>query len=433
MSVFSNPLRISTSSKPKDKIPRVLRPGDTLADLVRMPDRYSIAPGSIDMSKDKREWDDHFLKLYGRYLEGKSLGLWTRVEIDKVVPGFYKRNSIGQAEYILEEIDPKHVAGIVYDIRKGFRPGLVLYRGVFGESEGKLICSDDVYAYYAYREVGIHLVPSMILGPRELLVESAIATRTSQKDHEARFDSTIPILHKAYPSAFGPSDIVDEPEFTSAVRKLKAIADLAAAKVKEFHISDNKNGADVVHYHQSLHSVAYRMAEALTAIELLFENGLGHQLRPLVRSLYELFLNFYLDWLCPEQVGPLLQSLALLKQLSPDSAEAQNLRRAIESTYKGLVDVCNNASAKANLSPLGKIFHENAYPTLSQIVHQDFSVLQEYVMTLETGAPKRLDISELRVLVRWLDLIVTATASRILDDVGAPLTVSLANESDIAP
>jgi hypothetical protein len=134
---------------------------------------------------------------------------------------------------------------------------------------------------------------------------------------------------------------------------------------------------------------------------------------------------FHIDWLCPEQVGPLLQSLAILKQLPPNSEHAQKLRKAIDATYKGLVDICSNASAKANLSPLGKQFHESAYPILSQIVHQDFSVMQEYVMTLEAGTPKNLDQSELRTLIRWLDLIVTATSSRVLDDVGASLVVSL--------
>jgi Family of unknown function (DUF5677) len=417
MSVFSNPLRISASKKSKDRVARVLRPNDTLADLVRAPQLHSISLSSIDVSKDKREGDDHFLKLYVRYLEGKSLGLWSRVENDRIIPGFYKRSAAGATEYMRQEVNFKDIAGIVRDIRRGFRPALVLYRGIFGDSEGKLVCSDDVHAYYGYREADIHLVPAMILGPRELLTESAICTR--MKDREARFDSTTPIPPKTYQTILGADDVVQTLGFVEALRKLKGAADLAARKVSEFHIPNQEYDADVVHYHQTLHSVAYRMAEGLAAIELLFERGLAHQLRPLVRSLYELFLNFYIDWLCPEQIGPLLQSLAILKQLAPDSAEAQKLRRAIESTYKGLADICSNASAKANLSPLGKIFHESAYPILSQIVHQDFNVLQEYVMTLEAGTPKKLDMSELRTVIRWLDLIVTAASSRILDDVGA--------------
>jgi hypothetical protein len=201
--------------------------------------------------------------------------------------------------------------------------------------------------------------------------------------------------------------------------------ELAASKVKEFHISNSECDADVVHYHQTLHSVAYRVVEGLAAIELLYENKMHHQMRPLVRSLYELFLNFYIDWLCPEQVGPLLQSLALLKQLAPNSAEAQNLKKAVESTYLGLVDVCSNASAKANLSPLGRLFHESIYPILSQVVHQDFSVMQEYAMTLEAGLPNNMSQSELTTTIRWLDFIVTATSIRILDDVGAAPEISL--------
>ncbi len=316
------------------------------------------------------------------------------------------------------------------DIRRGFRPAVVLYRGIFGDSEGKLVCSDDVAAYEGYKQAGIGLIPAMIMGPRELLTELAICTRVNQKDREARFDSTALILPKTYQTILGTNEVLRSISFTDAVRKLKDAASLSARKVREFHVPNHEYDSDVVHYHQTLHSVAYRMVEGLSAIELLYEKELAHQLRPLVRSLYELFLNFHVDWLCPEQVGPLLQSLAILKQLPPDSAEAQKLRKAIDVTYRGLVDVCSNASAKANLSPLGKIFHDNAYPALSQIVHQDFSVMQEYVMTLEAGVPKKLDQVELMTLTRWLDLIVTTTSSRILDDVGASLTVGFESDND---
>lgn len=119
MSVFSNPLRISSSKDPKDGVSKVLRPNDTLADLVRARELYSIAPGSIDTSKDKRESDAHFLKLYIRYMEGKSLGLWTRVEIDTIIPGFYRRSSDGAIEHVREEVNPKHIDQMARDIRRG--------------------------------------------------------------------------------------------------------------------------------------------------------------------------------------------------------------------------------------------------------------------------------------------------------------------------
>jgi hypothetical protein len=50
-----------------------------------------------------------------------------------------------------------------------------LYRGVFGASKDRLVCSDDLVVYYAYRQLGIASVPAMILGKqKDLLIESDV-------------------------------------------------------------------------------------------------------------------------------------------------------------------------------------------------------------------------------------------------------------------
>jgi hypothetical protein len=130
-------------------------------------------------------------------------------------------------------------------------------------------------------------------------------------------------------------------------------------------------------------------------------------------------------------MGPLLQSLAILKQAPTDRPDVQNLDKSMRDIYKGLVDVCGNASAKAGLSPLGRYFHDVAYPILSQIVHQDFSVTHEYVATLEAGTPKALEVEELKSFTRWLDLIITAVVCRILDDVGSPFIGEPSKSSEL--
>jgi len=256
----------------------------------------------------------------------------------------------------------------------------------------------------------------MIMGnARELLTESAICTRTKPTDCEAYFESTIPLIPKNYQSILGIDEILDAYEFSAAIKKLEKVARTVAEGLRAFHLPDNPQ--EEIHYHHTLHSVAYRLSEGLQAISLLHSQGLTHQIRPLVRSMYELFLNFYIDWLCPEQVGPLLQTLAILKEAA-DTPDIRQLKRSMEERYRGLVDICSNAAAKGGLSPLGKAFHDNIYPRLSQIVHQDFSVTHQYATTLESGAPNSIDSKELKLLVRWLDLIVTATLTRIADDVG---------------
>jgi hypothetical protein len=211
---------------------------------------------------------------------------------------------------------------------------------------------------------------------------------------------------------------------TSVLSELKKVSDMAADAIKSFHKPNDANDHNIIHYHQTLHSVAYRFSEGISAIDLLFQQKMVHQIRPIIRSLYELFLNFSIDWLCPEQIGPLLQTLAILNRIPPERSDAIDLRKFIDETYGGLVGIYGNASTKASLSSLGKDFYEIAYPRLSQIVHQDFGVTHEYMTTLEIGKPKELDPNDLKLFVRWLDIVVTATVSRILDDVGAPLSVA---------
>jgi hypothetical protein len=261
----------------------------------------------------------------------------------------------------------------------------------------------------------------MILGKqKDLLTESAICTRTNPNDREVHFDSTLPVPPKSYPSILGDRFESGSLHISAALTYLKDAAASACDSIKSFHLAETLDGEDPIHYHHALHSVAYRLYEALAAIALLTENRLTLQIRPLVRSTYELFLNFHINWLCPEQIGPLLQALAIVKQAPDDQPGLQALTKAMRSTYKGLIEICSNASAKASLSPLGAHFHNIAYPVLSQIVHQDFRVAHEYVATLEEKTPKELTHAELVPLVQWLDVIVTATIVRILDDVGAP-------------
>jgi hypothetical protein len=159
--------------------------------------------------------------------------------------------------------------------------------------------------------------------------------------------------------------------------------------------------------------------EALAAIDLLLRSRLEHQIRPLVRSTYELFLNFYLDWLSPEQVGLVMQSVALLARTDSKAPEYGDLEEKVKRVFGGLANLCRNAAEKGRLSPLGSEMHERIYSGLSPIVHQDFGVAHEYGAALESGRPEKLGRKELLEIIRWLDIITAATIVRILDDVGA--------------
>jgi hypothetical protein len=419
MSIFSNSISFRTRSVSKNQRLRNAPSLETVADLVRTSQLHSVDLKSLK-SNDQRDSDDHFVKQYVRYLGGKILGARTRADIGSIVPGFFRRESSGASEYVFEAPEEKYVELEAHDIRRGFRPHLLLYRGVFGDSNNRLVCSDDLVVYAAYRQLGIVKVPAMILGKqRDLLIESAICTRTNPSDGIARFESTCAVLPTAYNSILGDRFESGSIDTLAALTSLKEAAIFACEKIKLFHTNEAAGDTGFIHYHHTLYSVAYRLAEGIAAIKLLVENEVTLQIRPLVRSIYELFLNFYIDWLCPEQMGPLLQALAIIRQAPDDQPGLQELTESVREIYKGLVEICGNASAKGTLSPLGTHFHNIAYPVLSQIIHQDFRVTHEYISSLEEGTPKQLGRAELKPLVQWLDVIVTATVMRIADDVGA--------------
>jgi hypothetical protein len=112
-------------------------------------------------------------------------------------------------------------------------------------------------------------------------------------------------------------------------------------------------------------------------------------------------------------------SMAILRRASPTDPEIPGLRCVVEKTYGRLARLCTNAAEKGRLSPLGNTMHQRIYPDLSGVVHQDFGVTLEYSSTLETGAPQVMAHSEVLQNIRWLDVIVAATVTRINDDVGA--------------
>ena len=168
-----------------------------------------------------------------------------------------------------------------------------------------------------------------------------------------------------------------------------------------------------------MYSVVSRLLEIVSAVELLLNNELAYQIRPLVRSAYDLFLNFYIDWLAPEHVGMLLQGLAVLSRTERTSAGHIELKESIKASYGGLADICNNMYEKGRLSPLGANFHRTIYAALSPAVHHDFGIAHEYGDALVSERVEAMSESEIMANVRWLDLVVAATVARLLDDVGA--------------
>jgi hypothetical protein len=388
-----------------------------LADFVRIPRSEEVSSKEIGRSESWVE-DTHFTKLYQRYSLGKLLGVATRGPIARILPGVYRLSSEDRVEHIACESATDAINAMTYDIRCGHRPSLFLYKGIFGESKNHFVCSDDLTAYYAYKNLGICRVPAIILGKhKDLLSESGICTRGDpRKLGSFVYDSVLALSPNSAQSFLGDWDTLKKMDPLRAVSTLKQHAQDAAKCIEVFH--REAHPSDEIHYHHTLHSVAYRLFETLQAIEQLLAQNLSRQVRFLVRPLYEMFLNFYVDWLYPEKVGPLLQAVSILKRAAPTQPEIETLRKSVTATYGRLVGVVTNAAEKGRLSPLGQVLHQQIYSSLSQVIHQDFGVTSEYGETL-TGSTPTMSSEDTLEQVRWLDLITAATVSRIVDDVGA--------------
>lgn len=370
-------------------------------------------PIGLLKSADERETDEHLVKLYQRYMTGLIKGAWTRVEIASIVPGIirYERGTV--VETIEYEQDRRYAHILATQIRQGARPALTLYPGFSKDHKDRFICSDDLPAYYAYRNLGIKKVPAMILGSPEMSKESAILTKYA--DDGAAKELQLKAKNPTH-VMLSLSDCMDRLEFSTALEKLIEPIDGCLLAIKAFDLPGDPESK--VQYHETLYSIAYRMKEGLLALRTLDQEGFFLQGRPIVRSLYELFLNFYIDWLAPHQMGPILQSFSEISRL-PKSTDKKRLEELVREKFGGLVGLCETVSQKGRLSPVGESGHEKIYSRLSPIAHQDFGVTQQYVALLAAGdqiAPPR---EEVEFLIETLDIVVCATITRILDDVGA--------------
>jgi hypothetical protein len=222
-----------------------------------------------------------------------------------------------------------------------------------------------------------------------------------------------------------PIEVTNYPSFVSKLQdlrgsllKLVEIASETKGQIRRFHIP----GESRTHYHQSLYSIVHRHEETISSILDLLLAKRNQQAVALTRMLYEGFLNFYIDWLSPEHVGPMLQLAALVRRRqlfgddgNPSEDKAPNIDDVLG---KGFADLIQTTAHKARISPLGAHFHELVYPWLSFAAHQDYGTTQEHSSLLEHS----FDESEANLpdkLVLWIDVITAALVVRVLADVGS--------------
>lgn len=370
--------------------------------------------------------DPIFLNRYVGYLKGRYAIYATRLSLSRIKPGFWLPSG-ATFKYVCDQVRDEDVAESARLIRLGNRPALHIYPSPNKSDAFDFVCPDDVVLYKAYESLGIRTPPVILLGKPESLDESSIAIRQfkcTYNPYTSHIDGIVGVTHELVPSILG----VKKPDYSTSLSSLIDAVSVAKARVKEFHCG----GMVTLHYHHTLYSVLLRAEETLKSIQLLFTNGLYLNAASLVRTLYELTLTFYVDWISPMQMYRYLQLASVMKE---SDWEKYCETTYVEQTKAGLsahdarmlkdakmfgFRLASTVSEKARLFPHGLERHKDVYAFLSQIVHHDFSMNARYTHTLDHGDETVFHEDAAATTIYCADIFTAAIVTRVLDDVGHP-------------
>ncbi|THF63290.1 DUF5677 domain-containing protein [Pseudothauera rhizosphaerae] len=378
------------------------------------------------VTKEGAVTDEIFLNKYLGYLKGKVTIYATRMPLSRIRPGFWRPSNPG-FEYICDNVTDDDVRFMEDLIRLGDRSALHVYPNPNKADPFDFVCPDDVASYRAYESLGIRTPPVILIGKPESLDESGIGIRQYKCTYNpltSHMDGIVSVTHKMVPSILG----TNRPDHASALARLIETVQTTKEKVKNFH----RGGVTTLHYHHTLYSVLLRAQETLEAIKLLSGHGLHLNAASLVRTLYELALTFYVDWIAPTQMYRYLQISAVMSEKEWEKYCDETYHEQVKaglSAYdaKRLKDakmfgfrLVSVVAEKARLFPLGLEHHKDLYSFLSDITHHDFSMTARYTNTLEHGDESVFNEDAASTTIYCADLFTAAIVARVLDDIGEP-------------
>jgi hypothetical protein len=381
-------------------------------------------PIDLIKTRDGIIFDKIFQSKYSDYLSGKVTIYLTRMSLDRIKPGFWRPLSSG-FEYVCDDVPSEDVAYIENLIQLGDRPPLYIYWNPNKLDPIDFVCPDDVATYRAYAALGIFTPPVILIGKPVSLDESCIAMKQFRSGNTSRTSSMCGIVgnkHETVPSILG----LVKPDYATSLDRLIESVEVAKDKVKAFHVG----GMVTLHYHHTLYSVLLRAQQTLKSIRLLFQNNLYLNAASQVRTLYELALTFYLDWLAPTLTYRYLKLSAVMRESEWREDCEVTYRKQVKaglSAYdaKLLLDsrmfgfrLASVVAEKARLFPFGLEHHKGVYSFLSDIVHHDLSMDARYTHTLEHGDDSVFNEDAASTTIYCADLFTAAIVFRILEDVG---------------
>lgn len=286
---------------------------------------------------------------------------------------------------------------------------LDLYWSPLAPGAGGYVCPDDEPALAAYRNLKFALVPCRILNPKTVDAPEASVWLEMRED-KAFLAKVVPPVSDKYGAFFGETPIPFQQLMQNLITKCRDTRNI----IIKFH----RKGQSPVHYHEMLYAFLRRHETLLDSVARLIALGRSEHAGSLTRVGYEAFLNFYIDWLSPEFMGPRLQVLSAIRHAQSQGVEELTSSLPALTNFVGLLE---NASEKARISPLGSFFHKVIYPSLSLVVHQSYVYLEDDASFDDPSPDDAQDESYLAQLSRVLDVLTAALVFRIRNDVGRPL------------
>jgi hypothetical protein len=371
------------------------------------------------------EPDPVFTQMYLEFLDGRRSVYVTRMALSGLKCGFYRTASGGAQKFYCDQPEPEDIARLTRAIREGYRLPIFIYRNPNVSDAERYLAPDDVATFRAYEQLGIRKVPVVSLtrpkGTSEEAAYEIRSFRTPKKNLPSHIVGFQPGVSGTVPALLG---VKSPEEAVSSLQYFRRRISEAQAALKRFHIA----GAEI-HYHHTLYSTLYRLDETLGGVVALLERKMWYQAVPLLRSLYETALTFYLDWLAPEQMAPFLALSSVLdnegvrklvRSLSTVECPGSEpfVDRQIEKAIARTFELVRNVRLKAELSPLGTRFYENMYSFMSRVAHQDFEMVANFAHTLEHAERPQLARETIISLLLSADVIVAMVVLRVTDDVG---------------
>lgn len=392
-------------------------------ELVRSLPTQLVPIDKIKRNPDKAR-DEIFLAKYMAFQKGRTPVHETRLTLSKIRRGFWKKETQG---WVLDgdEIKRADLDYVIEIIRLGARPVLYLYETPNPEDDFRFSCTDDAVTHTAYEQLGIVKVPVAIMARPKDLEESCLSIRNFPRGRRKAvplLDGVVPVESELVPSILGEK----KPEISEGFSRLLAALSSTKQLVRDFHLP----GSTKLHYHHTLYSVLLRAEDCVESMKLLVSSGKTLTAAGLLRSLHELVLVFYVDWLAPGQTYRYLQMASVMNEKAWDECcsawykedvaagasplEAKNIKDAHMRSFR----LGSVVGEKARIFPLGEELQRDIYSFLSDVIHHDFSMTARYAFTLDHGDDAIYHDDALDTIIHLSDILVGAIVSRVRDDIG---------------